>query len=253
VDVAATGHSLSPSTIEGYRVVASNSAGTTEGPFFNTFTTLAASPPLIVSESVSHLTPTDATLEAQIDTEGQPTAYEFLMWYEPCAECEDFERFTIHLPFGVLLGSFVGQSVSLDLNSAGVTLSPGAAYHYSVRATGLSSGGITETKWQTFEPPPGVLDPPSPGASPLSGGGQPVVPSSGDQPAGPGSSSSSSLAPDVTPPISPLKKTFELRSLTNAQKLAKALNQCKKEAKHKRAACEKQAHKKYSSPGKKAK
>jgi hypothetical protein len=38
--------------------------------------------------------------------------------------------------------------------------------------------------------------------------------------------------------------------LTRGQKLAKALKQCQKEPKHKRAECKKQAHKKYA-PAKK--
>jgi hypothetical protein len=52
VDVAATGHSLSPNTIEGYRVVASNSAGTSYGGE-QTFVTLPGSPPVINPVSVS--------------------------------------------------------------------------------------------------------------------------------------------------------------------------------------------------------
>jgi hypothetical protein len=72
VDVAATGHILTPDTIEGYRVVASNSAGTRYGGG-KTFVTLQGSLPVIESVSLSHLTPTDATLEAKIDTEGSAT------------------------------------------------------------------------------------------------------------------------------------------------------------------------------------
>jgi hypothetical protein len=39
--------------------------------------------------------------------------------------------------------------------------------------------------------------------------------------------------------------------LTRAQKLAKALGECRKEPKRRRAKCEKQAHKEYGASGKK--
>jgi hypothetical protein len=174
VDVASVWHPLSPATIYGYRVVATNSAGEAFGRL-KEFTTLPGrAAPVIDSVSVSHLTPTDATLEAQINTEDQATIYEFLMWYSPCAMCEDIAIFKIDLPFGLLLGSSQDQSVSLDLNSAGVTLSQGAEYGYSMKATNAS--GSTETQWQTFQPPPGVLDPPGPGVGPGPVSGEPAVP-----------------------------------------------------------------------------
>ena len=41
---------------------------------------------MIDSVSLSNLTSSDATLEAQIDTEGLPTSYEFKMWSSPCSK-----------------------------------------------------------------------------------------------------------------------------------------------------------------------
>ena len=67
VDIASVRPELSANTIYGYSVVATNAANATAyGPETNSFTTLAAAPS-IEGESVSHLTPTDATLEAQIN------------------------------------------------------------------------------------------------------------------------------------------------------------------------------------------
>jgi len=238
VDVAAAGHILTPDTIEGYRVVASNSAGTRYGGE-KTFVTLQGPPPVIESVSISHLTPTDATLEAQIDTEGSSTSYEFQLWSSPCshkgAGCELL--IDIPLPTGLLLGSFIPQTVSLDLNSAGVTLG-GGEYGFSVLAS--NKAGSTSADGGVFEAPPGVLDPPNPGASPPSGASQPGVSSSGDQSAGSGESSSSPV-----PSIGGTGNTAKSKPLTNTQKLAVALRACKKQPRGRRAACEAKARRKY--------
>jgi hypothetical protein len=216
------------------------------------FTYGSSGGPSIESESVSNITPTDATLEAQIDTEGLSTLYQFTLRPEPCSYhgviyCELVAE-PIPLPSGEILGSFVGQSVSLDLNSAGVRLNPGEEYSYSVIAT--SSAGSTEGQWQAFEAPGGVFEPLSTTTSTSTepGAGQPPATGSGDQAAGSGGSSSSSApvpAPGVGVLGTQVGKTIKLKSLTDAQKLAKALKACEKKPKHKRAACEKQAHKQY--------
>jgi hypothetical protein len=156
----------------------------------------------------------------------------------------------IPLPTGLLLGSFVPQSVSLDLNSAGVTLS-GGEYGFSVLAT--NKAGSTSAGGGVFEAPPGVLDPPGPGVSPLSSAGQSGASNSNsnDQPAGPGGSSFSST-PGVQSPGLQVGKTTKFKSLTNAQKLAKVLKVCKQKPKGKRGTCAKQAHKQYGPVKKKA-
>ncbi len=155
LDLSSAGVRLHPATKYRYSVEATNSAGTTEGPD-QTFTTPPPTQePLIEGESASHITPTDATLEAQINTEGLETTYEFHLlrrW-----ACEEVSPpcyppiYFLQLPSGKLLGSFVGQSASLDLNSAGVSLSPGAKYEYWV--TAASSAGTTVGAIQTFKTP----------------------------------------------------------------------------------------------------
>jgi len=167
-DLNSAGVKLRPDTWYEYAVTASNSAGEVtghnpgEGPGIGrnfaggggeqNFKTLGG-PPLIESESLSHLTPSDATLEAEINTEGLETTYQFKMWASPCSHrgsgCELIMN--VPLPNGELLGSFVGQSVSLDLNSASVTLTPGGEYGYSVTAT--NAAGSVEGPWHQFEPP----------------------------------------------------------------------------------------------------
>jgi hypothetical protein len=252
VDVASTGHSLSPNTIEGYRVVASNSAGTSYGGE-KTFVTLPGSPPVIESESVSHITATDATLEAQINTEGLETTYEFHLVGAFCEWPCEAPEYLFTLPSGKLLGSFVGQRVSADLNSAGVRLMP--INTYSVTAT--NAAGSTEGSSHTFR----------------SGeeGVQPLNTTTPSRTNGNNQGTSSTLtgsggspAPAVTP-LGPQivclcncargchGKKVSLKHLTRTQKLSKALTACAKKPKRKRAACEKLAHKKYGTVAAKAK
>jgi hypothetical protein len=247
LDLAAAGASLQPDTTYHYRVLAARKVTTEdtlqwEGPAVagpeQTFTTLATGPaPAVEGESVSHLTPTDATLEAQIDTEGLPATYQFDLWSSPCSKhgsgCELMRE--IHLPSGLLLGSFVDQSVSLDLNSVGVTLGEGE-YGYSVTAT--STAGSTHGSWQVFEAPPGVLDPPSgDSATPQSASSQSTVLGGGDQGAGAGQGSSA-------PPSAP-------RPLGTAAKASQPKRSHKHKAKakgHRRKAARRRARAKPHKP-----
>jgi hypothetical protein len=210
--------------------------------------------PSIESESVSSITSTDATLEAQIDTEGLETSYRFTLQPQPCSEhgvvyCELVAE-PISLPRGTLLGSFVGQSVSLDLNSAGVHLSPGEEYSYSVIATSVA--GSADGPSQTFEAPSGVFEPLGTTTSTQPGAGQTSVSGNGDQPAGSGGSSFSST-PGVLGALGVhVGATTKPKALTSAQKLSNALKACEKKPKGERAKCEKQAHKKYGTTASKA-
>ena len=263
--LAAVGMTLQPGTTYHYRVLAvkrlqSEDTVDWAGPFVaspdHTFTTPVA--PVIDSVSLSNLTSSDATLEAQIDTEGLPTSYEFKMWSSPCSKhgsgCELL--IDVPLPAGSLLGSFVPQSVSLDLNSAGVTLGAGE-YGFSVIAT--SEAGTTSAGGGVFEAPPPTVIGPLSTTTPLSGSVQPAGSNGGDQPAGSGGSP----APGVTPlgpkivclcnctrgchgkKVSPKLEPFE-----NAQKLSKALKLCEKKPKSKRQSCKRQAEQQYSAAGK---
>jgi hypothetical protein len=182
VDLAAAGMKLKPGTAYHYRVLAAKrvpSEDTLEwesppvyGPD-QTFTTLRETKaPAIESVSVSHLTSTDATLEAQIDTEGLPTFYQFHLTHSSCRACEDI-AYEIPLPFGLLLGSFQSQSVSLDLNAAGVTLGPGF-YEYSLSA--INEAGETEAQGGSFEPPEPVAQPQGSQVTPGPVSEEPTVP-----------------------------------------------------------------------------
>jgi hypothetical protein len=219
-----------------------------------TFTT-PSGPPSIESESVSHLTPTDGTLEAQVNTEGLETTYEFYLQEAPlCLDfgCEVPEREPLALPAGKLLGSFVGQSVSVDLNSAGVTLLPGADYRYWVTAS--SAAGATRGQTQRFiAPEDGVqpLDTTTPSGTNGNNQGTSSTPTG----------SGGSPAPGVTP-LGPQivclcncgrgchGKKVGPKHLTQTQKLSKALKACAKKPKSKSTACKKRARKQYGTTGK---
>ena len=220
-----------------------------------TFTTPPAdtATPVIESESASNVTEHDATLEAQIDTEGLPTLYQFRLSSICGGRGACLYVINYSLPSGLLLGSFVNQSVSLDLNSAGVTLQPGGTYSYSVSAT--SSAGTTESPVQTLTTPEGEVEPLSTTTSTPSGSDQPTGSNGNGQPSGSEGSSSSSSSPPPSIGVlgTHVAKTTEPKPPTKAQKLANALKACDKKPTGKRAACEKQARRKYGAVAKKSK
>jgi hypothetical protein len=264
LDLASAGMTLQPGTTYQYRVIAARSVQTEdtiawEGPPVygpdQTFTTPpAGKAPVIESVSISHLTSSDARLEAKINTEGLETTYNFYLQEAPLCfkaipPCERPQYEPVSLPSGKLLGSFVGQNVSTNLNSAGVSLSPGEHYEYWVTATSVA-GTITGPA-QEFTTPEDAVQPLSTTTSPPAGAGQPAGPSGGDQPAWSGGASPSST-PGVKSLGPTVGKTTKLKSPTKAEQLAKALKACSKQPRDKRATCAKRAHKRYAPPAKKS-
>jgi hypothetical protein len=100
----------------------------------------AGEAPTIASVSVSSITEHDATLEAQINPEGLQSTYQFQLGKE-CYPAVCALIVEIPLPVENLSSTQGEQSVSLDLNSVGVTLQPNSKYDYSVVAT--NSAGET--------------------------------------------------------------------------------------------------------------
>jgi hypothetical protein len=248
LDLANAGVTLKPGTTYHYRVLVARRIFTEDtidwepptvyGPD-QTFTTPSA--PMIESESVSHLTPTDATLEAQMNTDGLETTYEFYLQEAPlCLDfgCEIPEYEPLVLPGGKLLGSFVGQNVSVDLNSASVTLRPGADYRYWV--TAINAAGATEGQTQRFIAPEDGVQTPN---TTTSLGSQSTMGLA--QNAGQGT-----VTPSATDPVGSVRPSPKMTALTNAQKLAKAVRACKRKPRKQRASCVKQAHRKYGTAGK---
>lgn len=163
LDLAQAGMELQPHTTYHYRVIAAEQVQTIDvidwaEPIVygadQTFKT-SGNAPAINSESVSSLTPTDATLEAEVNPGALETSYAFHLlkrceqriW--PCGLADQ----EISLPGGQLPASDKHQHVSLNLNSVGVTLAPGRdSYEFWVSAT--NSAGSIEAAPEAFTTPP---------------------------------------------------------------------------------------------------
>jgi hypothetical protein len=240
---------IEPGTTYEYWVVARSSDGTDEVHKF--FKTLNGGPPSIDGESVSDVTEHDATLEAQIDSNGLHAGYEFQIdtnssynftqaacpFAFPGAQCElIFEGEP--LPAGLVepVPEYIpaasgGRSVSLDLASTGSILQPAATYHYRVIASNGSESvqGADQTFTTLPTPsPPSTSVPPGTTSAPIA-----VV-------VGP------SAAPGATPFDSAVKTTSKPKPMTSQQRLAKALRACGKKPKRQRAGCKRRAHRKYA-------
>jgi hypothetical protein len=136
-----------------YRAVATNADGTNEGSDKTFKTLVAGTPPAIDSESASHITEHDATIEASIDPEGLETEYEILI-DDPCPTPTECARADVPVAQATLAPSATAQSVSVDLADAGVDLDiePGTTYGYRVLAS--NGAGATEGQTQTFTTTP---------------------------------------------------------------------------------------------------
>jgi hypothetical protein len=237
---------------------------------------VASSAPSIDGVSVSGITEHDATLEAQINTQGSYTGYWFqidtngsydftqadcpfeLPGYAECDSITDGEPLPAGLvepqPAYIPAGSD-DRSVSLDLASIGTTLQSGTAYHYRMLAS--SGGGPTvigpdqtfETSSQSLSQPTGESTGTLPGAiEPLPVNEQierefEEHPPWDHAPSGPPAEAPTAVVAKGDVPPKP-------KALTTPQKLAEALKACKREPKRKQPSCRKQAEKKYTTAGK---
>jgi hypothetical protein len=203
---------LTPSTTYHYALRATNQAGTVTGPD-GTFTTAPASPPAVITGGASNITLTSATVAATIEAQGLETSYAL----ELGSDTSDGTSIYGEAGYAV---EPVGVSVELQ------DLTPGTTYHY--RFVAINSEGRVYGADQTFTTPPYA----SPIVQPLT---VPLI---------------------ATPPIAfpaeePTTTTVKSKPLTKAQKLAKALQACRKGKQSKRAGCVQQARKRYGSPASK--
>ena len=239
VDIANASRELKPNTSYLYSVRATNMDGTSYGAN-EEFKTAVASPPSIERESLSHLTSTDATLAAQINTEGLESTYNFFLQEAPLCfkatpPCERPQHEPVRLPSGNLLGSFVVQSVSVELNSAGVNLSPGEHYEYWVTAT--SAAGTASGQAQEFSAP-------EDGVQPVNTTGTSGSQSAAGSPLDPTQDVLTPLASNPAPTGTPPPK---VTGLASGRKLAKPVRSCRREPKRQtrrgRAKCAKRYRK----------
>jgi DNA-binding beta-propeller fold protein YncE len=129
---------LRPGTTYHYRIVATNAAGTTYGPD-ETFTTAAATPPVVSTGPAGEVTATSARLTGAVGPRGLPTSYAF----EVGADIS----YTGAKLFGSAGASTGEDAVTADLQY----LVPGTTYHYRLVAT--SFDGTSFGQDMTFTTP----------------------------------------------------------------------------------------------------
>lgn len=217
VSESTTLEGLQPGVTYHYRIVAANNnAGTPQTVYGEDETlTTAATVPILTSVSASGVTQSDATITGSLDPRALPTRYE--------------------LQVGSGSGSLAPEgsgntSSAISLTFSLGSLSPGTLYHYKLTATNANGTAVVEGTFTTSvgaEAANLLTQPPTP---PLLSTPSIVFPS--ETSAGKGNPSAG-------------------KSLTRAQKLAKALKACKKKAKSKRAACTRRAHKQFGRSKKK--
>jgi phosphodiesterase/alkaline phosphatase D-like protein len=200
---------LPPGTTYHYALVATNAAGTTTSADA-TFTTASPTPPLVQTGGASAISQNGAIIAAVVNGQGLQTSYAFEVGTSAGSYGPAIE--VGNVPSGA--GE---QSVTLALNG----LAPGTTYHYRVTATNLD--GTRQGEDRTFTTgSTGTLT-----TAPLQFLSVPSI----SLPSGSQSDTG----------------THGTKPLTNKQKLKKALKACRtRHNKQKRAACERQAHKRYA-------
>lgn len=128
---------LEPGTTYHYRVVATNSAGTVEGPD-ETFTTTAPKLAIVEAESSAQVTQTTATISGTINPNGLQTSYIVEVGTE-------VEGHIVYTPsFGEVGSGAEGVGLAFALSN----LLPGTTYHY--RFVAQNEDGTTFGADQTF-------------------------------------------------------------------------------------------------------
>ena len=226
-----------------YKILAENKIGVGEGTE-ETFTTLPT-PPAVDTGNASAVTTHSASVTGTVNpsNSGQ-TEQDDTKYYFEYGQDTSYGKRTSPEPEAI--GE--GTSPIEETNTLG-GLTPGRTYHYRIVASNDNNGTpqLAYGQDETF-----TTEPVPPGPNPLSNG-------SGEAP--PQSTSSTSTAvvfPNLTTiaPVALVKEPgertpSEVKSLTRAQKLNKALKACKRKKGAKRTQCEKQAHARYGKTVKK--
>jgi hypothetical protein len=212
---------LEPDTTYHYRILASNdNAGTAqvvhgEGKTFKT----VATPPVLSQVSVegTSITQSSAVVGALLEAMGLPTRWELQVGSSAG-----------NLQFASAGDTTSSSSLGILVNVE--SLAPGTRYYYKLNA--VNPDGMVESSEGSFTTVAG----PNPG-------------STTQVPTTPLLTIPNNTFPKEETGGKAGKKTT--KKLTNHEKLEKALEECKRESKSKRATCKKQAHEKYGSKPKK--
>jgi hypothetical protein len=153
-----------------YRVTATNSAGTRVTPD-RTFTTV---PPALITSYANHVSPTEVTLNAEVNPLGNDTKYYFEYGTEPCAADPGSCTASPAVP-----GEDIGAGAEPVVKTLPLSdLEPNTAYHYRVvaaNALGIAEGSehtVTTSKpLSTFALPDGraweMVTPPDKEGAPI--------------------------------------------------------------------------------------
>jgi len=205
---------LLPGTPYRYRLVATNKSGVQSIGSDGTFTTGSATPPAVSTGGASGVSQNSATLSGTVTTNGLQTNYGFEIGTAPGV-------------YGPATGlGAIGGAQTEEVHVTLGELQPGTTYYYRVEAT--NADGTEKGQPGSFTTPgfPTLIAPP---ASP-------------------------SLIAYTAPAFPKEEKASgtTVKTLTNKEKLAKALKTCKQDkSKTKRTKCEAAAHKKYPVASKK--
>jgi sugar lactone lactonase YvrE len=129
VSVHADISGLSPNTNYHFRLAASDSFGTTLGAD-SPFTSFG--PPRIKAEAISHITPSEASVDAQVNPDGGATSYVVEYVSAEDFEKDEWAKATVVPPGGQAIGSGT-EYVTIAQQVSG--LSPFTAYHARLVAT----------------------------------------------------------------------------------------------------------------------
>jgi hypothetical protein len=228
------GSVLSPGMTYYYRVVATNETGRTAGMVtVSSFKT--PTPPAASTGAAEDVTHSSATVSGTVNPEGQETHYTIQY-----GTSTSYGYSTVPVDVGSEVTPIATGAIVLSF------LTPDTTYHYRVLAinsAGESTAGADGTFTTKPGPPPPetVEQPPVTPSAPLTAA-----------PVGSTFPNLTAIAPIPGPKESAETIGTKTKTLTRAQKLAKALRACKKDAKgKKRASCEKRARAEHGKSTKK--
>jgi len=216
IPVSAEVSGLLPGTEYTYCLVAVNASGEEAYGVGLRFMTESL-PPSIAAESVTAITQTSASLEARLNPNEEEVTYSFE--YGTAESLLGTTTAAGHLPAGA-----DSETIAVTLADE---LAPATTYYYRLaaeNATGLSRGPVQSFATQPVATPPPVEIPPAVPAEPLP----------------------AAFGPALVPPPAAVQleqaPPAKAKPPTRAQKLAKALRQCRRKPKRRRIACELLAH-----------
>ena len=222
---------LQPDMTYNFQLVATYGVGKTSvsGATEKMFTTHAVTAPTATTLAAEGLKETEATLNGKVDPEGGTETEYFFEWGAGSSGAYEHTTKMVSLP---------SDGAEHQVSATVTGLTSGSEYHYRIVAKNkLGPAQGHDLTFTTASPPP--PNTPSPIMPPI--GGNPIAITSTTPPA-------PSQGPTTGPPVAPptiLSTEKATKPLNQAQKLAIALKQCKKQPKKKRAQCETKARKLY--------